>query len=297
MTAGRMPWNMDMALSSRPYIQEHVLDYNAARGWTFDTFMHTWQPHFEEQLVELLQPTVHSSGPQLLRGAHLAQQFPLGMISSIDIVVSQMLAHNVTYDRVLVLRYDAVFYMGLDLSSMDDDEAFYVASWCKPIFSEPLPTLPGTAGCWPTRMYWADLEGVPDFWFAGAPSAVAAVFERIEERIHSGAIHIGRTCNGCNHAQIWGAVQASGVPLRRLGYHQIHNDLFRDHACGIKWHTSPLDQVPWMNFTWTASTTADSMCEGGVLCAVAPAELLACGAFGLEPPPDWARAALSSRVI
>ena len=285
------PWALDAALGARPYIQQHVLDFKAARGWAFDTFMHTWQTQFEAELVALLRPRNASSGPQPLRGA-LA---PTGLAFSVDLALQQMRAHVAgarggrPYDRVVVLRYDSVFYRGLDLDALTDGEAFYAAAWCKAHRGGggAPPAVPGTRGCWGTRRYWADEEGLPDFWFAGAPAPVLAVFEGLGARMASGAVRVGRTCNGCGHGQVWGAVRSSGVRLRRWGFHQVDNDLFRDSQCGLKWHSAPLAAVPWVNFTGgDASPGEDSAC-GGYLCAVDEGELERCAGFKADPAPDW----------
>ena len=113
-------------------------------------------------------------------------------------------------------------------------------------------------------------------------------FERMGERIASGAIRVGRTCNGCGHAQVWGAARASGAPLRRWGFHQIDNDLFRDSVCGGKWDDSFAGARPWVNFSrGDASPGEGSACEGGYLCAVEEGELHRCAGFKHDPPDPW----------
>jgi hypothetical protein len=285
MLAQAQPWTLDAAVGARPYIDKYVIAFNGVRGWAFDTFFHTWNAGFEGALLSLLWPVAnHSVGAQPLRG----NVATTGLAYSADLALQLMAAHaaaaGVRYRRVLVLRFDSVFYRGLDLDGLKDDDAFYVASWCKADFGRPLPARPGTEGCWATATYWADEEGVPDFWFAGAPKPVLSVFERMGERMASGAIKVGRTCNGCGHAQVWGAVRASGAPLRRWGFHQIDNDLFRDSVCGTKW--SVADSRTWVNFSrGDASPGAGSTCEGGYLCAVEPGELQRCAGFKQDPKP------------
>jgi len=289
MLAGAARWTLDAAAGARPYIERHVLAFNGARGWAFDTFFHAWNGEFEADLLALLHPvTNHSVGPQPLRGAVAAS----GLAYSADLALQLMAAHaaraGVRYQRVVVLRYDSVFYRGLDLDGLVEDDAFYVAAWCKADPGRPLPARPGTVGCWETHTYWAEAEGVPDFWFAGAPAPVLAVFERMGERIASGAIKVGRTCGGCGHAQVWGAARASGAPLRRWGFHQIDNDLFRDSVCGVKWDDSFAAARPWVNFSaGDASPGAASACEGGYLCAVEEGELHRCAGFKHDPPDSW----------
>lgn len=291
MLSSAVPWSLDAATGARPYIERHVLAFNEARGWAFDTFFHTWNAELEDALVALLGPVVgHSAGAQLLRGATVTS----GMAFSADVALQLMRAHaaatGVRYERVAVLRFDSVFYRGLDLDALAEDDAFYVAAWCKADPERRLPARPGTVGCWATHTYWADEEGVPDFWFAGAPAPVLAVFERMGERMASGAITVGRTCNGCGHAQMWGAARASGAPLRRWGFHQIDNDLFRDSVCGSKWDDAFAGARPWVNFSrGDASPGADSACEGGFLCAVEEGELERCAGFKHDPKPPWVK--------
>jgi hypothetical protein len=291
MLSSAVPWSLDAATGARPYIERHVLAFNEAHGWTFDTFFHTWNAELEDALVALLGPVVsHSAGAQPLRGATVTS----GMAFSADLALQLMRAHaaasGVRYERVAVLRFDSVFYRGLDLDALAEDDAFYVAAWCKADPERRLPARPGTVGCWATHTYWADEEGVPDFWFAGAPAPVLAVFERMGERMASGAITVGRTCNGCGHAQMWGAARASGAPLRRWGFHQIDNDLFRDSVCGSKWDDVFVGVRPWVNFSrGDASPGADSACEGGFLCAVEEGELERCAGFKHDPKPSWVK--------
>ena len=285
MLGGGAPWTMEAAEGARPFIQQHVLDYNGARGWQVDTFMHTWQEELEEPLVALLAPRNHSAGPQLLHGAAVRT----GMAHSLDLVLQQMLAAQaeagVDYDRALFVRFDTIFHRGFSLDGLSSSDAFYVASWCTANQGAPLPPVPGTAACFATHTYWADEEGVPDFWFAGSPAAVTAVFERMGQRMASGAIHVGRTCNGCGHAQVWGAVRASGVPLRRWGFHQIDDDLFRDGVCNIKWQIAPLAEVAWMNFSGGDESPGEaSICDGS-LCAVDLGEMKRCGCWSAASRP------------
>ena len=37
MLAGAARWTLDAAVGARPYIERHVLAFNGARGWAFDT--------------------------------------------------------------------------------------------------------------------------------------------------------------------------------------------------------------------------------------------------------------------
>ena len=245
MIQGKRPWSMAAAAGSRPYIDKHVLAYNKGKGWTMDTFFHTWNAPFEGELVSLLHPVAHSVGEQVLRG----EVHKRGMAASIDITLQLLKKHVESarggrpYDRILVVRFDSIFYTGFDLDALVEGDALYVASWCKADTAKRVPDkdVPkGALECFALRPYWADLEGTPDFWFAGGQGAVLKTFEHLEVDMASGAVVKGRTCSGCGHAQIWGALNGHKVKTRRYGYHQVDNDLFRDKVCGVKWENFTL---------------------------------------------------------
>jgi hypothetical protein len=74
----------DAAAGARPYIERHVLAFNGARGWAFDTFFHAWNGEFEAELLTLLHPvTNHSVGPQPLRGALNVFFFPIVYVAKL----------------------------------------------------------------------------------------------------------------------------------------------------------------------------------------------------------------------
>ena len=231
MLAGAAEWRMDAAAGARPYIEEHVLAFNAARGWAIDTFLHTWNAGLEGELRALLAPLTNATfGPQELRGTRVTGS----MEASVDLALQLVVAHagaargGVPYDRLLLLRLDSIFYRGFDLDALVEPDALYIASWCKANENSPLPQEqwpPGVLQCWELKPYWADLEGVPDFWFAGAQAPVLATFEHLWEDLASGAVVKGRTCGGCGHAKVWGALNGHAVKTRRYGFHQIDNEL------------------------------------------------------------------------
>ena len=230
MLAGATEWRMDAAAGARPYIEEHVLAFNAARGWAIDAFLHTWNAGLEGELRALLAPLTNATfGPQELRGTLVTGS----MEASVDLALQQVVAHTaaarggVPYDRLLLLRLDSIFYRGFDLDALVEPDALYIASWCKANENNPLPREqwpPGVLQCWELKPYWADLEGVPDFWFAGGQAPVLATFEHLWEDLASGAVVKGRTCGGCGHAKVWGALNGHAVKTRRYGFHQIDNE-------------------------------------------------------------------------
>ena len=231
MLAGAQPWRMDAAAGARPYIEEHVLEFNAARGWRLDAFMHTWNAQLQPQLEALLAPLTNASyGPQLLHG----QLVSGSMEASIELALALVAAHTEgaragrPYDRLLLLRLDSIFYKGFDLDALVEGDAFYVASWCKAHMAGPAVPRedwpPGVLKCWQLTPYWADLEGVPDFWFAGGQAPVMKAFDHLYQDLATGVVAKGRTCSGCGHAKIWGALNGHAVKTRRYGFHQIDNE-------------------------------------------------------------------------
>lgn len=290
MLQGKAPWSMSAAIGARPYIEENVLGYNRARGWRVDAFMHTWNDGLEAELRALLAPLANATfGPQLLRGKEVTGS----MEASIDLALQLVEGHCRTarggrpYDRLLVLRLDSIFYRGFELDALVEGDAVYVGSWCKANSVDPLPREqwpPGVLECWRLKPYWADLEGVPDFWFAGGQAPLVKAFGHLYEDLASGAVVKGRTCGGCGHAKVWGALNGHAVKTRRYGFHQIDNDLYRDKVCGEKFqnYTGPKDAWRAHEEGYT-TTTADSLCKGFV-CTVCEVEKSSCAV--VKPDPD-----------
>ena len=111
-------------------VRRHVIDANARRGWRVDVIFHTWHEHLELELAGFMTPVAHAAGVRgLLDGR--------GMSAAIENALSVMRTHvahtrgGIAYDRVVLIRFDAVFYTDFLLDKLRDGDALYVASWCK----------------------------------------------------------------------------------------------------------------------------------------------------------------------
>jgi len=283
---------LEAALGSAPSVAAHVVSPALAEGWAVDTFLHTWDPAHEAPLRAQLRPANASFGA--FRGARG------GMIASIEAALALMDGHvaaargGAPYDAVLLLRFDAVFFAPFSLAALAAHPgAVFVAHWCKAGGAGRLPEGAPPAGlhaCYRLDGFWADEEGLPDFWFAGRPAPLKRLFEGLDAALRGGAVAPGRVCGGgCGHALVWGGVVARGVPLRRYLLHQVHFDLYRHRLCGAKWAAlGGGGGVPWLGGGAGDATPPgggnESVCGGGrYLCAWHAGEQNRCGAFGLEP--------------
>lgn len=230
---GKGGWTLDAAIGAHPYIDRYVLSFNQERGWNFTTFLHSWNSELEGPIEALLRPNRSSYGPQTLWGEHVEQRRG-GMAATLELALRHLEEYTTEvrggtpFARVVILRFDSVFYRPFDLDALVEDDALYVASWCAAQRASSPPKPPGALHCWNLSTYWADNEGVPDFWFAGAQTPVLRTFSHLFAGVLSGAVVKGRTCSGCGHGLVWGALNARRVKVRRYLYHQVDNDLFRD---------------------------------------------------------------------
>jgi hypothetical protein len=299
--ADRLSDPLEPALGSAASVAAHVVAPALAAGWAVDTFLHTWDPLHAAPLRAQLRPANASFGA--FRGA------TGGMVASIEAALELMEGHVVAarggapYDAALLLRFDTVFFAPFSLAALAaHPSAVFVAHWCKAGGAGPLPEGPppaGLHGCYRLAPFWADEEGVPDFYFAGRPEPLLRLFKGLDGALRSGAVAPGRTCNsGCGHALVWGGVVARGVPLRRYLLHQVHLDLYRHRVCGSKWGAlrggaaAAAAAAAWLGGGAGDATPPgggnESICGGGrFLCAWHEGETTRCGAFGHGEPRQF----------
>ena len=288
--SARGAFSLEAAAGCAPSVAQHVLRPAQAAGWAVDAFAHSWSAEHGAALTELLAP-VNASFGRTRGGAEG------GMAASIEAALDLMEAHvagprrGAPYDAVLALRYDTLWFAPFSFAAvLREPGAVYVAHWCKAGGAGRLPPGPppaGLHGCFALAPFWADEEGVPDFWFGGTPGALSSLFRGLQGDLARGAVAPGRTCKGkCGHAQVWGGLVARRVPLRRYLLHQVDFDLFRHRVCGMKW--GGLEGVPWRGGGGADESGGSggnaSQCGGGqFVCAWHEAEIQRCGVFGLEP--------------
>jgi hypothetical protein len=288
---GKRAWDLDAATRARGYVAEHVVAAAAAQGWALDTFAHTWSAQFADELRPLVGARAgFAAGPVVLAGGERATS---GMIESADAALAMVANASRAYDRVLLLRYDTVFYTDFDFDALANASALYVASWCRADRAKPpAPARAGARACYRMKTFWGDAEGVPDFWFAGALAPLRAVFTGGAARLRpGGGAVVGRTCGGgCGHARVLALARAAGVPLARARWHQMDGDIARDAACGFKHALGA--EGGFMNLSANIDglpppPPGESDCRGS-LCAVYAGEGK-CAAF-LDEKRPWRRA-------
>lgn len=157
-------------------VRRHIIDANARRGWRVDVIFHTWHEHLELELAGFMAPVAHAAGVRgLLDGR--------GMSAAIENALSVMRTHvahargGITYDRIVLIRFDAVFYADFLLDKLRDGDALYAASWCK---ANGNATRHGERTCRELVENGNDFtgprHGIPEFYLAGSPDVLWRMF-------------------------------------------------------------------------------------------------------------------------
>jgi hypothetical protein len=277
-----------------PYMQRNVLDPAVRDGWTVDTFFHTYdgQDGNMAALRELLKPRNASVGAL---GACTYRGTSYCMIPSIEEALALMHHHvrvarrGRPYDAVLISRFDTMFLQPFSFDKLTDASAVYVASWCKA--THPVPpgtkTPPGVFGCFGLERFWGDEEGVPDFFFAGAPTPLLNLFMGLGAGLAAGTVRPGRTPPG--HGLVWGGIQARNTTVKRYLLHHVDVAIYRRGLL-----CNEVAMAPWLrgggprgNAT-PAIESAASLCgDGRFICARDEKDvkeaLAGCAVFLFEP--------------
>jgi hypothetical protein len=166
----------------------HLVAFNAQRGWCIDTFFHTWDAPLEAELVALLRPAAHGVAGE--RGLLAGYGLPASMENALAVMRRFVAARRggAPYRRIVALRFDSELMHDFDLEKLRDDAALYVASWCKATGAETLRD--GARVCRELAHNPNDAfspaanasGGLPDFYFAGSPPALASDSTSVQGR-------------------------------------------------------------------------------------------------------------------
>ena len=185
------------------YFQNNVLSIALAAGYQVDVYNHMWsRREWNNSFIERKLSSAFKERLPLVRHVHtIVQNYEdtqwqrwtmegIPMLQSIEAGLRYMqsrarrLLHNSQeYHFVLILRYDAIIRTPFQLDALNP-KLFYVANWCSAsglgghIKSSGKGKFPNRF-CSPLHRWWADQEGIPDFYFASSPLLVNYVFSGI----------------------------------------------------------------------------------------------------------------------
>ena len=222
------------------------------------------------------------------------------MIPSIEEALALMQRHvrvarrGRPYDAVLISRFDTMFLQPFSFDKLTDASAVYVASWCKATRPAPLGAItpPGVFGCFELESFWGDEEGVPDFFFAGAPAPLLSLFTGLSAGLAAGTVQPGRTPPG--HGLVWGGIQARNITVKRYLLHHVDVAIYRrgvlcNEVAMAPWLRGggPRDNAPRDNATPAGESTASLCGDGRFICARDEKDvrdaLTGCAVFLFEP--------------
>lgn len=276
-------------------VQRRVLAPNVQRGWSVDVIFHTWHEHLEAELAAFMAPTAHAAG---MRGFIEGR----GMSAAIESALAVMRAHvaqargGAAYDRVLLVRYDAVFYTDFLFDKLRESDALYAASWCK---AQGNVTRDGGRLCRELLDNGNDFtfapHGIPEFYLAGAPAVLWRTFHGLHEwmlttpRFPQWAAVYATGANPNTHFIFGQRVLEQRTKLRRYLQHHMDVDIVRFSDCNGTAVTLPTRLrteefgTSWLHrFDADVSDDERSYCgRGEAFCANAAATFATCQAFDL----------------
>jgi hypothetical protein len=222
-----------------------------------------------------------------------------GMSAAIDNALAVMRAHvahargGVEYDRVLLTRFDTVFYVDFLFDRLQESDALYVASWCKATGNV---TRVGGRVCRELLDNSNDLptgRGIPEFFLAGSPDVLWLTFHRLHSwmlaapRFPQWAAQYATGANPNTHFIFGERIIEQGTKLRRYLQHHMDVDIVRFSDCNGTEVTLPTrTRTEDFGTSWLrrrdddVSTYARSYCaRGEYFCADNEASFAACQAF------------------
>lgn len=294
-----LPKSTEAARAGFETIKEHLLAFNAQRGWTIDIFFHTWDSEIEEELVSIYHPVAHGVSGQggLISG--------YGLPASVENVLTVMGQHsggNTEYQRVVAMRFDTMLLRAFELDKLDEEDTLYAASWCK---ASGRLVVNSTEGkdfrvCLelthnPNDLFSPDgRHGLPDFYFGGSPATLQKVFHGL----HAWMLSVPLFNSSYSNAAVTGGSWAGGahfivgervallhgsLKLRRYLQHHMDIDMVREGSCGgSKGDRSRLTCDVWMQRSNedVGGRDGKSYCDRGeVYCACNQQQLAQCSAF------------------
>jgi len=227
-------------------IRNHIISYNNARGWQVDIFFHSWDVNLESELVALYEPLAHKVGEvqEIDIGSY---GLPAATEASVYILNKYVSKHRLgkPYDRVLLLRFDTIFFANFSFDRISDEGALYVANWCK-AGGRLLLTDPGIRECFELVNNSNDIHGaggLPDFYFAGSTMVINRFFTGLHKFMLSTPTFKKQFDDAANNGGIWPggghfivgarakALQQE-LRLRRYLHHHMDFDMVRTTWCG-----------------------------------------------------------------
>jgi hypothetical protein len=298
----------DAARLAWPTIQRHVIETNRRAGWGVDIFFHTWNAEAESELVELLQPRAYSVTRPKQTFTHKLMPPNGGILLSVELALRAMArsvlpanlkayvgddsgneyatawgdnytthphqqevdkAMAAAYDRVLLLRFDVFFFHPFLFDKLVEDDAYYVANWCKATgktFAQSLgevDQLVGTAAqdaayalvpegtharlCKQLVHFFTQaVEGIPDLYQAGTWPILWRMFNGMADDLERGRFQ--PSASSSNHGALWGRVQHKGIKIRRYLFHEADLSIVRSTLeCAAQRQTKHCNISRWVN--------------------------------------------------
>jgi hypothetical protein len=278
-------------------VRRHVIDANVQRGWHVDVIFHTWHEQLEAELAGFMAPVAHAAGVRdLLDGR--------GMSAAIENALSVMRVHvararnGIAHNRIVLIRYDAVFYTDFLLDKLRDNDALYAASWCK---ANGNVTRHGDRTCRELidneNDFSGPRHGIPEFYLAGSPHVLWRMFHGLhlwmlsEPRFPQWAAQYATGANPNTHFIFGERVIERRIRLRRYLQHHMDVDIVRFSDCNgtavdLPSRTRTEDfGASWLRrYDNDTSETEHSYCgRGEHFCARSDALTVTCPAFDVQP--------------
>lgn len=230
--AGRRSAHIDIPLLTFPTVLDKVVRFNKQNGWRSDIFYHTWEVNQQEGLYALYRPTAFAAGNAELNGRFFYE----GMGASMELALNSMWDYvkaernGRPYDRILLLRFDLLFFSSFNVSKLEREDTLYFSNWCKATGTPSI--LPPPEPGWDCRTLvpsYFEREGVPDFYFAGSNAVMQRMFKRLEGDFLDGLFK--NTALGMYHGKLLSRMWHVGVPVGHYMVHHMDLDVYRFAVC------------------------------------------------------------------
>ena len=221
-------------------VRERILVPNTACAT--DVFVHSWHPQHAEFVRRVLRPRLDEFGMR-------ADQ-RTGMFLSIERVLELRRRaeqeRGAAYVWVLLTRPDVVWMADLRFASLSPS-LLYVANWCKADAART--RVEGDRSCRSLRVFAPtthQLDGVPDYFFAGSPTLLDRVFIGLAAGLERGSFAPARrSC--CNHAIVAGRLKALRLwgSLGRVLWHHMDVENIRVPKYDLQRYMCHLELSRW----------------------------------------------------
>lgn len=272
-------FGINAAVQAFSSVQQQLIRFNEHRGWNVSVFFHTWEVEHLHLLVSLYNPVRYAVGPYIF--GEPPELVAEGLVASIEIAFKLLLAaaeqHAAPYQRVVILRFDAELLRPFNLDSLTQDDAVYVASWCKATGTQA--DMPDGRICRQLEHNPNEVQGVPDFFFAGSPEALWPVFSNLHSDATRKVFFTGALVT--YHQLFYWRFVSQNTKVRRYFQHHMDIDLVRfinSSPLGSQWTPGRrgcmLSLLAWINRPESESLTNKSQCDlGRMFCACQQSDL------------------------